>query len=137
MGIFDIFKVNQYKKEIETLKAQNSELNQKLNNLGFDTYEQSKHTIDELQHKYEAQQQQFNNTVTSNEAVIIRLQDEINRMTAERNQLNEQIANDREKSEKQLKSANNKLSRNKELYKSIEFLPMLILLRSLNRPTFR
>lgn len=121
MGIFDIFKVNQYKSEIEMLKDQNAELNQKLNNLNFSTYEQSKAAIDELQQKYEAQQRQFNNMVTSNESVINRLQEEIKRLTADRNQLNEQIAADREKSEKQLKSAANKLSRTKELYKSIEY----------------
>lgn len=121
MGFFDIFKVNQYKNEIEILKAENAELNQKLNSLNFSTYEQSKAAIDELQHKYQAQQQQFNNTVTSNESVISRLQDEISRLTADRNQLNEQITADREKSEKQLKTANNKLSRTKELYKSVEY----------------
>lgn len=121
MGLLDIFKIKQFKSEIEMLKSQNDELSQKLNNLGYDTYEQVRTATEELQRKYEAQQQQFNNTSASNESVIKRLQEEIVRLTTERNSLNEQITADKEKSDKQLKTASNKLARSKELYKSIEY----------------
>lgn len=121
MGIFDIFKINQFKSEIEMLKAQNAELNQKLNNLGYETYEQVRTATEDLQRKYEAQQQQFNNTLTSNEATIKRLQEEITRLANDRNNLNEQIRADKDKSDKQLKATTNKIARSKELYKSVEY----------------
>ena len=121
MGLLDIFKVNQYKNEIQRLKNENNELNQKLADLGYTDYIQVKQATDELQHKYEAQQKQFSNTVDSNEAVIKKLQDEIVRLTADKKEINEQIRSSKEKADKQVKTATNKISRSKELYKSMQY----------------
>ena len=110
MGLFDIFKVSQFKHQIEMLQNQNEALNKKLIDLGYSDYEQVKAATDELQHKYDAMQQQFGDTRKTNEAIIKKLTDEIAL-------LNENKA----KIDKQLNTATNKIAKSKELYKSIEY----------------
>lgn len=110
MGIFDIFKISQYKHQIEMLQSQNEALNKKLIDLGYSDYEQVKAATNELQRKYDAMQQQFGSTQKTNEAIIKKLTEEIA-------MLNENKA----KTDKQLKTTTNKIAKSKELYKSIEY----------------
>ena len=110
MSLFDFFKVNQYKAEIEQLRRDNESLYARINALGIPEYESVKAATDELQRKYDGMQLQFDNTERTNQAVIKKLTDEIAA-------LNESKA----KTDKQLKTATNKIARSKELYKSIEY----------------
>jgi len=124
MGLSDIFKIGEYKAEIERLRTENhtllqqleikskecNNLNEALNNLGYNDYNQVQQATKALQMRYDAQQQQFENTVKSNEQIVEKLQSEIF-------QLNQDI----EKSEKRLKTTINKINRSKELYQSIDF----------------
>lgn len=116
MGFFDIFRISQFKQEIASLQSQNALLNQKLQDLGYDSYEQVRNATEELQHRSNCQQQQ----IDTNERTIRTLQEEITRLTVERNNINNQIRSEQEKSDKRLKSATAKLSRIKEIYKSVE-----------------
>ena len=99
MGIGDIFKIGQFKKEIEhlksengTLKSENQTLNCKLNELGaFDYY-----TLKEATDKLREQEESLNNK-------------------------NQFYNSELEKLIKQTKTQTNKLSRSKELVKAIDY----------------
>lgn len=122
--ISDLLGNNKNRNEIIRLQAENQNLarqlneksdecnalNQTLNNLGYSDYSTIQQKTQELQNKYNAQQRQFDSTVKTNQEIIQKLQDKIS-------QLNDQ----QEKSEKQLKTTINKISRSKELYKSMDF----------------
>lgn len=58
MSLFDVFKVNQYKAEIEQLRRDNESLNARINALGIPEYESVKAATDELQRKYDGMQRQ-------------------------------------------------------------------------------
>ena len=49
MGLLDIFKVSQFKSEIEQLKQQNTLLQQKLDSLCFNDYESAQKAIQQLE----------------------------------------------------------------------------------------
>ena len=53
MGIFDFFKVNQFKKEIEELKQENTKSKKQLEDLGAYDYFQIKEMIASLHSEYE------------------------------------------------------------------------------------
>lgn len=110
MGLFDMFKVNQYKAEIQRLQAQNYELSQRLNSLGYSSYAQVQQATQQLQAQYSAQQNQFQNTMQSNERIKQNLLQEINRLEAER-----------QDTDSKLKKSINKINKSKEIYKSIEY----------------
>lgn len=92
MGFFDIFKASKYKNEADRLRQQ-------LDNLCFSDYESAQKEIKRLNQQAANQNQQ-----------IAQLQSQKDSLTLEL-----------EKIEKQLKTSSNKLSRSKELYKSIEY----------------
>ena len=92
MGFMDIFKASQYKKEAEQLKQQ-------LDSLCFNDYDSAQKEIKRLNEQAETLNRQ-----------IEAKQTEINALNAEK-----------EKSDKQLKTSINKLSRSKEIYKSVEY----------------
>lgn len=62
MGFLDIFKVSQFKNELEQLKQQNFELQQKLNSLSFDDYDSAQKAIHQLEPTAE-----FNKTMLAEE----------------------------------------------------------------------
>ena len=92
MGFMDIFKASQYKREAEQLKQQ-------LDSLCFNDYDSAQKEIKRLNEQAE----------TLNQQIGVK-QTEINALNAEK-----------EKTDKQLKTSINKLSRSKELYKSVEY----------------
>ena len=92
MGFMDIFKASQYKKEAEQLKQQ-------LDSLCFNDYDSAQKEIKRLNEQAETLNRQ-----------IEAKQTEINALNAEK-----------EKSDKQLRTSINKLSRSKEIYKSVEY----------------
>ncbi len=98
MNFFDIFKINKYKEQINTLQQQNNVLNEKLNSLGADDYFTLQKQIKQLKDSHEAMLQQFN-VLSDNASKLI-----------EQN----------EKVEKQIATNQKKFNRIKELYKRIE-----------------
>lgn len=100
-------------KNLNMIKEENRELNQKIKDLGIDSYEESQRKVIE------------------NETIIKEKEDEIQKKNQEIEEKEENIKNKEkainelniqiEKKNKQVISSNNKIARNKELYKSIEY----------------
>lgn len=99
MGLFDIFKVGQYKAEIEQLKQENVQMHQQLQELGVFDYYQIQEKISVLESEYSA--------LTSKEQ---NLSSEISSRSLEL-----------EKLIKSTKTQTNKLARSKELVKAIDY----------------
>ena len=76
MGFFDIFKVSQYKSEIETLKKQNDELKQKLSELCFDDYDTSQRIIQQLKQEIEKSKEEALNLENQRALLKNKLNDE-------------------------------------------------------------
>lgn len=128
MGFFDIFKVSQYKSEIETLKKQNDELKQKLSELCFDDYDTSQRIIQRLKQEIEKSKEEALNLENQRALLKNKLNDETESTKEKLNDLkiktDERILSlnvEIEKTEKKLKTAKNKLDRTKELYKSVDY----------------
>lgn len=128
MGFFDIFKVSQYKSEIETLKKQNDELKQKLSELCFDDYDTSQRIIQQLKQEIEKSKEEALNLENQRALLKNKLNDETESTKEKLNDLkiktDERILSlnvEIEKTEKKLKTAKNKLDKTKELYKSIDY----------------
>ena len=128
MGFFDIFKVSQYKSEIETLKKQNDELKQKLSELCFDDYDTSQRIIQQLKQEIEKSKEEALNLENQRALLKNKLNDETESTKEKLNDLkiktDERILSlnvEIEKTEKKLKTAKNKLDRTKELYKSVDY----------------
>lgn len=128
MGFFDIFKVSQYKSEIETLKKQNDELKQKLSELCFDDYDTSQRIIQQLKQEIEKSKEEALNLENQRALLKNKLNDETESAKEKLNDLkiktDERILSlnvEIEKTEKKLKTAKNKLDRTKELYKSVDY----------------
>lgn len=128
MGFFDIFKVSQYKSEIETLKKQNDELKQKLSKLCFDDYDTSQRIIQQLKQEIEKSKEEALNLENQRALLKNKLNDETESTKEKLNDLkiktDERILSlnvEIEKTEKKLKTAKNKLDRTKELYKSVDY----------------
>lgn len=92
MGLFDIFKVNEYKKQIE-------DLNQKLNDLGADDYFKVRELIQEEQQKLVKSRNELSN-----------LENSINN-----------LQNEEQKLKRNNKTQENKLNKSKELIKAINY----------------
>lgn len=128
MGFFDIFKVSQYKNEIETLKKQNDELKQKLSELSFDDYDTAQRIIQQLKQEIEKSKEEALNLENQRALLKNKLNDETESTKEKLNDLkiktDERILSlnvEIEKTEKKLKTAKNKLDRTKELYKSVDY----------------
>lgn len=128
MGFFDIFKVSQYKSEIETLKKQNDELKQKLSELCFDDYDTSQRIIQQLKQEIEKSKEEALNLENQRALLKNKLNDETESTKEKLNDLkiktDERILSlnvEIEKTEKKLKTAKNKLDRTKELSKSVDY----------------
>ena len=99
MGLFDIFRVGKIKSENERLQNENTQLLQRLSDLHADDYFQMKEKLDSL-----------NREIQDDNVTLARLREEISSLS-EQNQ----------KLEKQANTQRNKISKCKELYKSIEY----------------
>ncbi len=92
MGLFDIFKVNEYKKQIE-------DLNQKLNDLGADDYFKVRELVQEEEQKLVKSRNELSN-----------LENSINN-----------LQNEEQKLKRNNKTQENKLNKSKELIKAINY----------------
>lgn len=99
MSFTDLFRVKKIKAENEQLKAKMSALEKNLSDLGFTEYEQTKAAIDRL-----------NTDISSSTTILERLREQID--------LSRQEA---ENNEKRSATAVRKLSKSKEIYKSVEY----------------
>ncbi len=106
MGLFDIFKISQFKKEIDNLTQENHQLSLQYNNLnnhyvevGMPEYDQTQRLISELQQKISEESSTYEKLISNTET--------------SRNELL--------KIEKSLKTQANKLNRIKELVRASEY----------------
>lgn len=100
-------------KNLNTIKEENKELNQKIKTLGIDSYEESKKRVEENENIIKEKE----NEIRKKEEVIELKNNNINQKEKELIELDDKIG----KKNKQLNSTINKISKNKELYKSIEY----------------
>lgn len=98
-GLFKGKENEQLKREIARLQQENQTLQQRLNALGYTEYAQTQAAVQNMRQEME-----------QNNSVIARLRQEITDLSA-----------NREKEEKKLKTATNKLNKSRELYKSVEY----------------
>ena len=121
MGIFDFFKVNQFKKEIEELKQENTKSKKQLEDLGAYDYFQIKEMIASLHSEYEkkkADEELFLQNQLSE------LKKDISDSTFKLSELSNKISalhEEETKLAKNNKTQINKLNRSKELVKAINY----------------
>ena len=128
MGFTDIFKIKQFKQEIEHLKNinqnlqnENTDITHKLSDIGAFDYYQIQEKISNLSHEYETKKHDLEQQLKSD---IASLDKEISQRNASMQKLEEQISESSEKYQsiqKSLLSSTRKLNRTKELYKAIEY----------------
>ena len=99
MGLFDIFKIGQFKTEIERLKAENNTLQDKLSELGAADYYKVKEMTTELEKEYSDQKARY---------------EELLEDTNELQRKEERLT-------KNIKTQTNKLNRSKELVKAVNY----------------
>lgn len=99
MGLFDIFKIGQFKTEIERLKAENNTLQDKLSELGAADYYKVKEMTTELEKEYSGQKARY---------------EELLEDTNELQKKEERLS-------KNIKTQTNKLNRSKELVKAVNY----------------
>lgn len=128
MGFFDIFKIAQFKSEIDLLKQQNALLQQKLDSLCFNDYDSAQRTIKQLQQDAEKEKNNILSLENERASLEKKLFDEteatnkaFDKFKAETNDKISFLNSEVEKAEKKLKTATNKLNKSKELYKSIDY----------------
>lgn len=128
MGLFDIFKISEYKQEIANLKQQNQALQNNLDSLGYKEYAQVQEVIANLKIEannistnlakskahFDATEQDYKNRKEKLQQDYIEYEKKI---SEQRSALSSEI----EKVNKKLKTATNKLNKSKELYSSIQY----------------
>lgn len=110
MGLLDILRASKIKQENDELKAQIALLNEKMNQLGVTEYFETKQKIEQMNLELDKQIQKGNVEIASNNDIIAKLREEIKSL----NETNEKLS-------KQQRTQTTKLSRSKEIYKSVEY----------------
>lgn len=100
-------------KNLNTIKEENKELNSKIKTLGIDSYEESQRRVEQNENIIKEKESE----IRKKEEEIETKENSIKKKEEEIAELNDQI----DKKNKQINSSTNKISRNKELYKSIEY----------------
>ena len=110
MGLFDIFKVSQIKAENESLKADNAQMQARMDALGVNEYYETKAKIEQLQRESATNLHNLNEEISSSNTLIANLRAEISNLQEKSTKL-----------EKSVSSQERKISRCKELYKSVDY----------------
>lgn len=110
MGLLDIFRISKIKQENEQLKRANEEMQRRIDLLGVDEYDQTKEKINLLTKESDQKLSATNREISYNNARISNLTEEISSLQEQRDKL-----------EKQISTQTRKLSRTKEIYKSIDY----------------
>lgn len=100
-------------KNLNTIKTENKELNEKIKTLGIDSYEESQIRVEKNEKIIRDKENEIKKKEQEIEAKENCIKDKENEII----ELNSQI----DKKNKQINSSASKISRNKELYKSIEY----------------
>lgn len=138
MGFGDIFRLGQFKKEIENLKAEkerlindNSNMHTQLSELGVFDYYSIKEKTNQLEREYSSREKQLQQEYTAKcktntenyQKQISDLERMVSDRTSKSNELQDKIAELRSQEArltKNVKTQTNKLARSKELVKAIE-----------------
>ena len=110
MGLLDIFRISQIKQENEQLKANNANMAAQMQNLGVTEYYQTKQKIEQLEQESSQQLEQTNRQIASNNSVIANLRNEISELQQKNDKLSKSVS-----------TQERKISRCKELYKSVDY----------------
>lgn len=110
MGLLDIFRISQIKEENERLKSDNATLQAKIDFLGVNDYYETKQKIEELEFEASTALEKTNSDIASNNTIIINLRQEISELKEKNSKL-----------QKSVTSQERKISKCKELYKSIDY----------------
>lgn len=110
MGILDVFRISKIKSENESLKESITALQSKMDSLGVTEYYQTKEKMDSMIAIANKQLSELNHDITDNNSTLDALRSEINEL---------QVKN--EKLSKQAITQERKISRCKELYKSVDY----------------
>lgn len=110
MGLFDIFRISQIKNENEQLRAANANLVAQMQALGVNEYYQTKQKISQMEQMANQNLQETNNQIASNNTILTNLRQEISALQEKDEKLSKSVS-----------SQERKLSRCKELYKSVDY----------------
>lgn len=128
MSFLDIFKISQFKDEITLLKQQNAQLQQQLDSLCFNDYISAQRTIQQLNQLSEEKKTTISELENQRISLEKRLSEETDATNEKfakfKSQIDERVSflnGELEKTEKKLKTTTNKLTKSKELYKSIDY----------------
>lgn len=110
MGLFDIFKISQIKQENESLRNANANLVAQIQSLGVNEYYETKQKIEQMEQEANLSIQQSNNQIVSNNDILANLRQEIDELQTKSDKLTKSVS-----------TQERKISRCKELYKSVEY----------------
>lgn len=110
MGLFDIFKISKIKSENEQLRISNANLLAQMQALGVNEYYQTKQKISQMEQMANRNLQETNNQIASNNTILANLRQEISALQEKDEKLSKSVS-----------SQERKLSRCKELYKSVDY----------------
>ena len=109
MGLLDIFRISKIKQENEQLKAANIEMQNKIASLGINEYYEAQKKIELITKESDDRLAATSREIASNNTIMANLREEIASLQETSNKL-----------KKQVDTQSKKLSRTKELYKSID-----------------
>lgn len=109
MGLLDIFRISKIKQENEQLKAANIEMQNKIASLGVNEYYETQKKIELITKESDDKLAATSREIASNNTIMSDLREEIASLQETSNKL-----------KKQVDTQSKKLSRTKELYKSID-----------------
>lgn len=110
MSFWDIFHISKIKQENEFLRTANTQLVAQIRSLGVTEYQQTRQKIENLERESANRLNETNRTIQENNSIVFRLREEINALQEKNSKL-----------EKSILSQERKLSRCKELYKSVDY----------------
>lgn len=110
MGFMDIFRISAIKQENEKLKIKVDALQRAIDELGVTEYRQTKEKIDTLNAEFSRRESDANSEISSLNLTIAKLREEISSLNIQNEKISKQVA-----------TQTRKLSRNKELYSSVQY----------------
>lgn len=110
MSFLDIFKISEIKAENEKIKSENAKLQAKISELGVEEYFETKAKITQMQKEADINLQKLNDEITSDNALISDLRAQIAELQEKYSKLDKSVS-----------TQERKISRCKELYKSVDY----------------
>lgn len=110
MGFLDIFRISKIRQENEELQAANAHLQGRIDALGINEYEQAKEKIDALTKDSNDKLAAVNREIAAKNTMMSKIKEELSSLQESSIRLEKQVA-----------SQTKKLSRIKEIYKSIDY----------------